>query len=171
MATRSTVSRCNYCHKELRLDSAMKQHIAATPRCKHAWEKDILASNSNTIRKPNIPDLEVPVAEAGSDDPNNWDHLQAFVPEASPEPASPAKRATHQRYVEVYPRPVGIPTGQGQSNFQVLRDIHRREDQGDHSPFASEEEWELAQWLSRRVGQKAINEYLNLSIVSAEAVT
>ena len=168
MATRSTVSRCNYCHKELRSDSAMKRHIAATPRCKHAWEKDILASNSDTIRKPNITDLEVD--EVGSSNPNSWDDLQDFVPDPSPELASPSRRVTHQRFVEVYPRPVGIPTGPGKSSFQCLQDIQVQEGKGDHSPFANEEEWELAQWLSRRVGQKAIDEYLKLSIVSLDPV-
>ena len=168
MATRSSASRCNYCHKELRSDSAMKQHIAATPRCKHAWEKDILASNSNTISKPNITDLEVD--DVGLDEPNSWVDLQDDVPDPSPEPASPSKRVTHQRFVEVYPRPVGIPTGPGNSTFQCLRDIQLQEGRGDHSPFADKEEWELAQWLSRRVGQKAIDEYLKLSIVSLEPV-
>ena len=146
----------------------MKRHIAATPRCKHAWEKDILASNSNTISKPNITDLEVD--DVGLDEPNSWVDLQDDVPDPSPEPASPSKRVTHQRFVEVYPRPVGIPTGPGNSTFQCLRDIQLQEGRGDHSPFADKEEWELAQWLSRRVGQKAIDEYLKLSIVSLEPV-
>ena len=35
-----------------------------------------------------------------------------------------------------------------------------------YSPFANDQEWELAQWLSRRVGQKGIDEYLKLSMVS-----
>ena len=76
-------------YKELRSDSAMKWHIAATPRCKHAWEKDILASNSNTIQKPNITDMEVD--EVGSSNLNSWDDLQDFVFDPSPELASPSK--------------------------------------------------------------------------------
>ena len=67
----------------------MKWHIAATPRCKHAWEKDILASNSNTIWKPNITDMEVD--KVGSSNLNSWDDLQDFVFDPSPELASPSK--------------------------------------------------------------------------------
>ena len=77
---------------------------------------------------------------------------------------------THQQFVEVYPCPVGIPTGPGKSSFQCLRDIQVQEGKGDHLPFANKEEWELAQWLSRQVGQKAIDEYLKLSIVSLDPV-
>ena len=166
MATRSSASRCNYCHKDLRSDSAMKWHIAATPKCKHAWEKDILGLNANTIQKPTSTDLDIP--EPRLDIPNPMDDMHDIVPEPSPEPAILSKQTNLQRFVEAYPRPVGIPTGQGKSYFQGLRDMLLREGQGDYSPFANDEEWELAQWLSRRVGQKAIEEYLNLSIVSCE---
>ena len=175
MATRSSATRCNYCHKELRSDSAMKRHIAATPKCKHAWEKDLLASNPKTIGKSTTTHLEV--AEAEFDNQATWDDMHDFVPEPSPEPAGEGDdreflrvhqhpKGNNHRFVEAYPRPVGIPTGQGKTNFQVTHDQHLQEGRGVHSPFANDEEWELAKWLSRRVGQKAIDEYLKLSIVS-----
>ena len=48
MASRSNSSQCKYCHKELQSDSALKHHIAVTPRCKLSWEKDIMGELSNT---------------------------------------------------------------------------------------------------------------------------
>ena len=35
------------------------------------------------------------------------------------------------------------------------------------SPFKNEDEWELAQWLLKNVGQSAIDEYLKLPSVSS----
>ena len=48
MASRnSTSSQCKYCHKEFDSDSAVKQHIAATPGCKSNWEKEFMSIPPN----------------------------------------------------------------------------------------------------------------------------
>ncbi|KAF8233248.1 hypothetical protein L208DRAFT_1267596, partial [Tricholoma matsutake] len=36
------------------------------------------------------------------------------------------------------------------------------------APFASQEEWDLSQWLMKNVGQNSIDEYLKLPIVSTQ---
>ena len=62
----------------------MKHHIAATPRCKHAWEKEIMGGQSNGQASWKTTDLDV--NDSGFD-LNTWDDLHDFVPEASPEAA------------------------------------------------------------------------------------
>lgn len=161
----------------------MKRHIAATPRCKQKWEKEIMsaASNTKTTRKT-ITHLQV--SDPAIDNPNNWDDLHAFVPEPTPE-AGPSDHdeemndeesvqprqspdTKSRRFVEAYPRPVGIAIGQEKTKFQGMYESQTGQGQSIYGPFTNNEEWELAQWLSRRVGQKAIDEYLKLSIVSLE---
>lgn len=56
--------------------------------------------------------------------------------------------------------------GKGKTFFEKLQE--RQESVGSEkwAPFEDQEEWELAQWLLRSVGQKKIDEYLKLPIVS-----
>lgn len=156
----------------------MKRHIAATPRCKQKWEKEIMSTSNVKEDRKTSSHLQFP--DAAIDNPNIWDDLHAFVPELSPD-AGPSDRVEEvvvqargspdtksRRYVEAYPRPVGIAIGQGKTKFQVIYEAQTGQDQSIYGPFTNNEEWELAQWLSRRVGQKAIDEYLKLSIVSPE---
>lgn len=180
MSSRSDSSCCKYCHKELHSDSAMKRHIAATFQCKQSWEKEIwdLASNSTGFPKSSTTHQEV--NNPGVDYPDTWDDLHAFAPELSPEPRGhvedgddeeslPLREISdtkNRRFVREYPRPVGIPVGQGKTKFQQLNESQIEEGQSIYAPFTNDEEWGLAQWLSRRVGQKATDEYLKLSIVS-----
>lgn len=177
MAPQSSSSRCKYCHKELRSDSAMKRHIAATPLCKHKWEKEIMGLSTERVTgKSRGTHLEI---DEGSD-------FQAFIPDPSPEP-TPSKRVhveevededsvqvrqapdiENRRFVEQYPshRRVGIVIGQGKTKFQLMYENQREHGQSTYAPFTNKDEWELARWLSRRVGQKAIDEYLKLSFAS-----
>ena len=183
MTSRLETSRCKYCHKELLSDSALKRHIAATPKCKEGWEKEIreLPSDPGANQQSKRTHLEYGADESRVDEPNRWDDLHAFVPEACPEPVPPEAAASDhdellharkisdtrsRRFVEAFPGPVAIPVGQGKTKFQLMYERQVEEGQDMHSLFANEQEWELAQWLSRRVGQKGIDEYLKLSMVS-----
>ena len=74
----------------------------------------------------------------------------------------------NRRFVDLYPLPVGVPIGHGNTTFQVLYEKHKGQDESIYAPFTNEEEWELAKWLSRRVGQKVTDKYLKLSMVSPE---
>ena len=111
----------------------MKRHIAATPKCKHLWEKEILitASNGKQTRKSVTAHLEVD--DHAPDLLNGWDDLHAFVPEPSPQPGLSVEDeesvrvrenpdTKNRRYVETYPWPVGIPIGQGKTKFQLMHE-------------------------------------------------
>jgi hypothetical protein len=162
----------------------MKRHIAATPKCKQKWEKEIVAAASNSKATPKSESTHLEVDGEAFEDLTTWDDWHGFIPEPSQE-AGPSKRAhvedvededpvilrkspdtKSRRFVEVYPRPVGIAIGQGKTKFQGTYEKHMAHGQTIYSPFTNDDEWELAKWLSRHVGQKAIDEYLKLSIVS-----
>jgi hypothetical protein len=159
----------------------MRRHIAATPICKLHWEREIMGPPSNIKETQKSTTTHLELDDSTFDNPNSWDDLHDFIPEPSPDPAhieevdnegffhgrkNPDTKL--RRFVKPYPRPVGIAVGQGKTKFQVLYEKHTGEGENIYAPFLNNEEWELAQWLSRRVGQKAIDEYLKLSIVSPE---
>ena len=98
--------------------------------------------------------------DSNFDNTNAWDDLHAFVPEPSPEVGieevetedevhfrlSPDTK--NQRFVDLYPLPVGFPIGHGKMTFQVLYEKHKGQYESIYAPFTNEEEWELTKWLS-----------------------
>jgi hypothetical protein len=70
------------------------------------------------------------------------------------------------RWVQLYPGKVVTPVERQKTQFETWKESQVDEDKSEWAPFDSQEEWELAQWLMKNVGQKSINEYLKLPIVS-----
>lgn len=56
--------------------------------------------------------------------------------------------------------------GEGTTKFQQWQDKKKLKGENGWAPFGNQQEWDLAQWLMRNVGQKSIDEYLKLLIVS-----
>ncbi|KAF8875514.1 hypothetical protein BD779DRAFT_1613422 [Infundibulicybe gibba] len=69
-----------------------------------------------------------------------------------------------QRYVEPFPRPVATPirTSKEKTKFETLLENQTKAKKDQWSPFASQEEWDLAVWLMKNVGQKSTDEFLKL---------
>ena len=80
---------------------------------------------------------------------------------------SPCSRA---RFTEAYPGQVGKTLGHSETQFE--RWHQEQENQGESTwvPFEDQAEWDLACWLIRNVGQKSIDEYLKLPIVSSDSL-
>ena len=173
MASRnSTASQCKYCHKELGSDSAMKRHIAATPGCKSNWEKEFMSIPPNVKKNACKSTTHLDPGPFAGDDTSNWDDSHSFIPEVSPGPSKRAcveeaededdddlqhrLNAKSGRYVEVYPCPVGTPVGEGKMKFEILFEEQAKRGESNWAPFASEEEWQLARWLSQRIGIKRL---------------
>ncbi|KAF7304429.1 hypothetical protein HMN09_00845100 [Mycena chlorophos] len=73
------------------------------------------------------------------------------------------------RYVQPFVDPVtgrigdaGRPLRREQTAFDRLRDEMKRSGTSKYCPFADDEEWELAEWLTRRVNQTGTDEFLKL---------
>lgn len=105
-------------------------------------------------------------------------HFNDFVP-PSPSPAprtvsveehEPTEENTYQsmhtnRYIESYPGKAGEGTHKSKTQFEEWLESQEHEGKKPWDPFASKEEWELACWLIKNVGQSSTDEYLKLQIV------
>ena len=74
------------------------------------------------------------------------------------------------KFIEDYPGEAGtpVPGRRKKTPFEKLKRVQQDRNQEPWSPFANEEEWELARWLmSAGVSQAKVDEFLKLPIVSA----
>jgi hypothetical protein len=76
--------------------------------------------------------------------------------------------SSHTRYSEAYPRSAGQPFRKERTQFEKFRDNDRAAGKQPWEPFSSKKEWELATWIMKNINQKAIDQYLNLQIVSVQ---
>ena len=60
----------------------------------------------------------------------------------------------------------GTTWGHGKPLFETLNEEQKREGYSLWAPFNDEDEWQLAEWLIRNVGQKETDAFLRLPIVS-----
>jgi hypothetical protein len=72
-------------------------------------------------------------------------------------------------YVEVFPINLGAGAvwGEDVPFFEKLQREQEEIGSSRWGPFEDEDEWELAKWLIRNVGQKQTNAFLNLDIVGS----
>lgn len=70
------------------------------------------------------------------------------------------------RFIESYPGDAGKGLRKSKTNFETWFENQRGEEKNPWAPFASEQEWALAIWLMKNVGQKSTDEFLKLQIVS-----
>jgi hypothetical protein len=75
------------------------------------------------------------------------------------------------RFAKVFPKPVAEVLGVGNTEFEdILQDQISMGLRGNpEAPFNDEDEWGLAEWLTKRVNKTAIDEYLKLPIVSEKS--
>lgn len=179
---------CEFCGKRLTSIKGVKNHQSQTVECKKA-----LAA---LIESFNITAYDSDENGRGTDEQPEADgaHLWGVHHhelEAYPEaPASPPRRGVTiedvedeydqqytgdsvRRFVESFPedRNAGVPTSREkvQTKFEKLRDEMLELGGGEDriwEPFDDQEDWELAEWLVKSVGQTSIDEFLKLPIVS-----
>ncbi|KAG6821782.1 hypothetical protein H0H92_000911, partial [Tricholoma furcatifolium] len=95
-------------------------------------------------------DMEVEDVHQPSVEPEGQSSQRAYVEEVEDE-GEPTDPHPYERYIHKYPRPAD--------------ESQEKEGKECWAPFAGEEEWELATWLMKHVGQKSTDEYLKLPIV------
>ena len=71
-------------------------------------------------------------------------------------------------YIENYPEEyrAGASWGQCKSLFECLDEEQKKVGGSRWGPFEDKDEWQLAEWLIRNVGQKKTDTFLKLPIVS-----
>jgi hypothetical protein len=72
------------------------------------------------------------------------------------------------RYIEIFPDEylAGATWGRCKPLFESLNEEQKRAGGNRWAPFEDEDEWQLAEWLIRNVGQKQTDTFLKLPIVS-----
>lgn len=74
-------------------------------------------------------------------------------------------------WIEDYPLDAGSIRGTGKTTFEAIREMKTAAEESHWAPFDSAEEWALARWLlTSGLSQTAIDEYLQLEIVSEQCI-
>ena len=71
-----------------------------------------------------------------------------------------------EKWVLDYPDEAGEILREGMCTFERWRREAREAGHSCWHPFASDEEWEIGQWMAKNLGQNQIEEFLKLSAVS-----
>jgi hypothetical protein len=85
----------------------------------------------------------------------------------------PDEDAHSKSHIEYFPedRKAGAGWGYDVPLFESIRREQEESGTSQWGPFNSKEEWELAEWLIRNVGQKQTDAFLKLSIVCLVSLT
>ena len=182
----TTVKHCQFCLKAFPTQRAINQHISASKICLKEWHKKITRKNVNLSPKRRcISSPEHLLDDLPNVEPTHWHTLNnadnfKFSEPCQQTPScratvedenddnenNPMTKSTHIRYIESFPGLTGEALRQEKTRFEVLQQIQEMDAKAPWEPFASRAEWGLAEWLMRNVGQKSMNEYLQLPIVS-----
>jgi hypothetical protein len=76
---------------------------------------------------------------------------------------------TEKRWARRYPGLAGETLGEASTTFERWQADQKKDGSNPWYPFSSPDEWDLAQWLMKSVGQTSIDEYLKLPIVSHQS--
>jgi hypothetical protein len=70
-------------------------------------------------------------------------------------------------FIEEFPAEFGAGAvwGEGIPFFEKLREEQEKNESSRWGPFEDQDEWELARWLIKNVGQNQSDTFLNLNIV------
>jgi hypothetical protein len=133
--------------------------------------------NDPNLPDPNLPDFHLEEDFQMAEDMlyNEEINLPAQPPHEEPPPhaqgifETPNKEDLNNggRFIEHFPEEymAGATWGQGKPLFESLDEERKRAGASRWAPFEDEDEWELAEWLIRNVGQKQTDAFLKLPIV------
>ncbi|KAJ7059962.1 Zn-finger domain-containing protein [Mycena amicta] len=180
----SSSNRCPVCHKLCGNPEAANRHLAATARCRDEWLVILNSVPSTTAPQP--PQSRSPspldMHPFNVDDDMPPAHDIAAPPERIYQP--PDRRATveevpddenpdcFKRYPQPYTRngkpAAGWSMGKANTLFAQMQEEQTAANVDEHWPFRDDDEWKLANWLTRSVSQTATEEYLNLPTTKKE---
>jgi hypothetical protein len=174
--------RCKYCHQQKNTQTALNRHIAHSPRCFQSWQHEILnlsSTNAGVDCRTNLNSRSAPIGddsdvESSSPDrtvpnefPNEFHPSFVQLTDEVDEDVGVGADQPQTRYRVSYPGGYTPEIlGEGKTRFQRWQEEKRLNGENDWAPFENQKEWDLARWLMKNVGQKSIDEYLKLPIVS-----
>ncbi|KAF9245631.1 Zn-finger domain-containing protein [Melanogaster broomeanus] len=167
---------CGYCGKAMPTLSGLKRHIARRPECQKCWEAMVAQADCVSVfdepAENDHEQLNIPVGVQ----PDGPDYQPGSPPEAMEDWEPPSCTRSHSLTSEESesskrPRVTvedaeddddDIRPGRFFENF----DGAAKTTNGEHtySPFEDDEEWDLAAWMMKNLGQTHIDEFLKLPI-------
>lgn len=169
---------CRYCWRYFPTIPGLRGHISKKRSCRENRQR-VLARLDQRLAQAEagvgaVDDVEM---EDGTDIPAESAHNICIDhgpippdPPAKTTASGPGSHAKVSRWVEAYPSSAGATKGMGETDFVKVQEQQRECNEDPWAPFESRDEWELAQWLLRNVGQNATDEFLKLPIVSSSDV-
>lgn len=159
---------CDYCdHTPFRTPQGLQHHLSTAVECKelHSRRKRPKPSRNFDLDDPEAyyDDHMAPQAfDNNLDEANGPDNL----PEHNGAHPDPRTRTTeHRLHYADYPRPAGSKLSAAKTEFERRLAKEQADGCGFYGEFDNREEWELAQWLARNLGQNQIDNFLKLDIV------
>ncbi|KAG0692555.1 hypothetical protein DFH29DRAFT_860765 [Suillus ampliporus] len=150
----------------------VKKHITGRPDCRRQWE--LLVENQNDIGVPTNQAAGTSTdSHADSYSPHRRSRSESSTPDAD-NPAAPKHRRVtieevededHARYFEQCAG-AGQTLHEGQTGFERFQQYKECMGEDKWAPFYDGEEWGLAEWLVKSLGQTRTDEFLKLPIVS-----
>ena len=180
--------RCEFCGKgPFKSYAGLHRHISNTSTCQKKSQHEfveyadgIWEDEPTTEQDMSREHLEIEVENFNitfEDDGIYGDDTSAANVNSAPQSTRPIftgkignEKETHGRYIEDF-RPeshAGAAWGQGMPVFEALR-LMQEEAGSRWDPFNDEEEWELAEWLAKNVGQKQTDMFLKMRIVTCSS--
>jgi hypothetical protein len=179
-------NRCPYCFTDTASRQGLHSHMMQKKTCREKMEADAYISESASQTENN--NSYSPTQHANEVGPGNLDndldndmaqdfevpviheeHQRSGSPIPGVQVAATVEEEDNEetsRWIEEFPSPAGVPIGEGVSTFEEWRRDQVKNNELPWSPFESQEEWELVQWLiTSGISQKKIDAFLNLEMV------
>ncbi|KIK15871.1 hypothetical protein PISMIDRAFT_16209 [Pisolithus microcarpus 441] len=186
--------RCDYCLKPISTLAGVKRHIAQSAACQQQWNRVLEHTASTASvddhqigdemdNAPGIVSDQYDESDGNDSGRDNLDiqegplvqQLQSY---AEPEPLNPPSRhasvgddvedepasANGGRFVEQYTGAAAHILGSWPTVFEDMENAENTSGGSQWAPFQNEEEWELARFLMKNVGQTKIDDFLKLSL-------
>ncbi|KAI6012378.1 hypothetical protein EDC04DRAFT_2904897 [Pisolithus marmoratus] len=191
---------CDYCLKPITTLAGVKQHISQSTACQQQWNEVlkctagmvVSADNDHQMdnRLDNTPGVpsdwynESDGSNAGGDMFNIKEGPLVQQLWAVPKPEPESRHASVEdnikvgtspanpgRFIEQYTGIAAQIFGSRHTVFKEMGKAEYKNCRNQWSPFQSEEEWDLAHFLMKNVGQTKIKEFLKLSLVHQSGVS
>ncbi|KAG1750514.1 uncharacterized protein EDB91DRAFT_1244094 [Suillus paluster] len=160
---------CGFCTKEMPTLGGVKKHIAGHPECRRQWE--LLVENQNDIGIPSIDTNTNTDSNANLFSPHCCSCSESSQPNADNATAPKNRWVTieedededHRRYFKQCAG-TGQTVREGQTGFERFQQYKEGKGEDEWAPFCDAEEWGLAEWLVRSLGQTQTDKFLKLPI-------
>ncbi|KAG1734815.1 hypothetical protein EDB19DRAFT_1996509 [Suillus lakei] len=162
---------CVFCGKVTTTPEGLKRHIVGRPECRTQYESMIEEVEAENL--DDAPDVDFPHQDAApghvhprpspdtDDNPALSKTRRVRVEEVEDEEGM--SFTNNGRYFECQ-MDAGWALHEGETSFEKYRTYQEEEGEDPWSPFEDEEEWDLAHWLVKNLGQTRTEEFLKLPI-------